>query len=265
MNVGATAPGLAADSALEPLGDGRWRGDVSERWWIQRGPFGGYVTAFLVRALVTAVADPARPPRSLTVHFLEAPVAGPVEVAATVERTGGSMTSASLRMEQHGRPVALALASAGAWRDDEASWDELRPPPVPDPQDCPPLDARGLPPFTDNFDVRWAGGERGRARNVTWVRTRPPAPLDHAVVAALSDTMVPAAFTRLGRFAVVPTLDLTIHFRAPLPPAGEDDGWALAAFRSGLAAGGVWEEDGELWSRGGVLLAQSRQLALIRG
>jgi acyl-CoA thioesterase len=264
VNVGATAPGLAADSALEPLGDGRWRGEVSERWWIERGPFGGYVTAMLVRALVAAVADPARPPRSLTVHFLEAPAAGPVEVAATIERTGRSMTSVSLRMEQHGRPVALALAAAGPWRDGEAGWDELRAPDLPGPEDSPPLEAPGLPPFTANFDVRWAAGEPGEARNVTWVRPRPPASLDHVAVAALSDTMVPAAFTRLGRFAAVPTLDLTIHFRAPLPPA-DDDGWALASFRSGLAAGGVWEEDGELWSRGGVLLAQSRQLALIRG
>jgi acyl-CoA thioesterase len=74
--------------------------------------------------------------------------------------------------------------------------------------------------------------------------------------------MLPAAFSRLGRVAVVPTLDLTIHFRAPLPAAG--DGWGLAVFESRMSAGGTWEEDGELWTSGGVLLAQSRQLAMIR-
>jgi acyl-CoA thioesterase len=87
-------------------------------------------------------------------------------------------------------------------------------------------------------------------------------PLDHLAITALSDTMIPAAFSRLGRPAIVPTLDLTIHFRAPLPAAGE---WVLAAYRSGRSAGGAWEEDGELWSRDGTLLAQSRQLALMRG
>jgi acyl-CoA thioesterase len=260
---GALRPGLDADTALEPLGDGRWRGEISERWWIQRGPYGGYVSAFLTRALIAAVADAARVPLSLTVHFLAAPAAGPVEVASSVERAGRSLTFVSLRMEQDGRPVALALGSAALWRETEPEWQELSPPEVAAPEDCPPIGGPPLPPFTENFEVRWAGGEPGRARNVTWVRPRPAMALDHVAVTALCDTMVPAAFTRLGRFAVVPTLDLTIHFRSLLPPA-RGDGWALAAFRSGRSAGGAWEEDGELWSRDGVLLAQSRQLAVMR-
>jgi acyl-CoA thioesterase len=266
----AALPGLDADTALEPLGGGRWRGAVSERWWIERGPYGGYLAALLVRALAAAVDDPRRAPRSLTVHFLDAPSPGEVEVAATVERVGRSSTAVALRLEQRGRPMALALASAGAWRDGEPAWVGLRAPEVPPPEDCPPLPAApGLPPFLDNFEIRWAqGGRLGRPaerpRNVTWVRPRGAAALHHVAAAALSDTMVPAAFSLLGRAAVVPTLDLTIHFRAPLPPPG-DDGWGLAVFSSRLSAGGTWEEDGELWSPGGVLLTQSRQLAMIRG
>jgi acyl-CoA thioesterase len=260
---GALTPGLEADTALEPLGAGRWRGAISQRWWIERGPYGGYVSAFMTRALMAAVGDPARAPRSLTVHFLAAPAAGPVEVAATVERAGRSVSFVSLRMEQDGAPVALALGSAAMWREGTPEWQELAPPEVPAPEDCPAIAGAPLPPFTDNFEIRWAGGEPGRARNVTWLRPRPEMPLDHVAVTAMSDTMVPAAFSRLERPAVVPTLDLTIHFRAPLPSAG--DGWALAVYSSGRSAGGVWEEDGELWSRDGVLLAQSRQLAVIRG
>jgi acyl-CoA thioesterase len=275
VTAGAAEGGLGADTALEPLGDGRWRGTVSERWLIDRGPFGGYVAALLVRALIAAVDDASRPPRSLTVHFLEAPVVGPVEIAATVERRGRSATSVSLRMEQDGRPVALSLGSAGEWREGEPEWADAEPPDVPGPDDCPEVpDLPALPAFMRNFDIRWAqGGGVGapghRARNVTWARPRAASgdggrPLDHLAVTALADTLVPAAFSRLGRPLIVPTLDLTIHFRAPLPAPGDDGGWALVRFESRLAAGGLWEEDGEVWSRDGRLLAQSRQLAMIR-
>ena len=99
---------LREDSELERVGENRWRGEVSERWWIQRGPFGGYVSTFLVRALIAAVDDPARPPRSFTVHFVDAPRAGPIDVVAATERVGRSSSSLSLRMEQEGRPMAVS-------------------------------------------------------------------------------------------------------------------------------------------------------------
>jgi acyl-CoA thioesterase len=264
----ATA-GLGVDTALEPLGDGRWRGTISERWWLERGPYGGFVSALLVRALVAAIDDATRAPRSITVHFLAAPAAGPVEIAATVERAGRSATTVSLRMEQDGAPVALALAGAATWRDDTPEWMDAAPPAVPGPDECPALErVEGMPPFMSRFDVRWAAGgglghPSGRARNVAWARPTPATPLDHIAVTALADTIVPAAFSRVGRLLIVPTLDLTIHFRAPLP-AGGPGAWALVAFESRRSAGGTWEEDGAVWSADGRLLAQSRQLAMIR-
>ncbi len=73
---------------------------------------------------------------------------------------------------------------------------------------------------------------------------------------------IPPAFFRTAEPIIVPTLELTIHFRGR-PPAGEHP-WIRAAFTSRVAAGGVVEEDGELWSADGVLLVQSRQLSLVR-
>jgi acyl-CoA thioesterase len=97
------------------------------------------------------------------------------------------------------------------------------------------------------------------------MRTREPRLLDAPLVAAMCDAWAPAAFVALGRFVAAPTLDLTIHIRRPLPPAGMDPGdYVLCRFTSRLAVGGVWEEDGALWTPAGELIAQSRQLALAR-
>jgi acyl-CoA thioesterase len=61
---------------------------------------------------------------------------------------------------------------------------------------------------------------------------------------------------------VVPTFDLTIHFRAELPAP---PGWLLGVFASRVAAGGAWDADAELWATDGTLVAQGRQLAMLRG
>jgi hypothetical protein len=83
----------------------------------------------------------------------------------------------------------------------------------------------------------------------------------------LTDAWVPAVFGRmtLEDRVGVPTVDLTVHFRSAIPPdLGEDD-HALVVFRTQLAEEGFIEEDGEIWTPGGVLLAQSRQLAVLLG
>jgi acyl-CoA thioesterase len=184
-----------------------------------------------------------------------------------VERAGRSSTALSLRLEQEGRPIALALAGAAAWREGEPEWADVRPPAAPPPEDCPELRrVEGAPRFQERFDLRWVeGGFPGRpaerARHVSWMRLKEGGPLDHLAVTAMSDGWLPAAFSKLGRFVIVPTFDLTIHFRAPLPAPGE---WLLAEYRSGFSAGGAWEEDGELWTQDGTLVAQSRQLAMMR-
>src|SRR5205823_18049 len=43
--------------------------DVSPDWRAGRGPHGGYVAAIMLRALIEALDDAARAPRSLTVHY----------------------------------------------------------------------------------------------------------------------------------------------------------------------------------------------------
>ncbi len=57
------------DTAVHPLGDGRYAVDVGRRWWIERGPNGGFLAALVLRAILAEVDDADRPPRSLTLHY----------------------------------------------------------------------------------------------------------------------------------------------------------------------------------------------------
>jgi acyl-CoA thioesterase len=75
----------------------------------------------------------------------------------------------------------------------------------------------------------------------------------------LADAWYPAIWPRLDRLYKAPTIDLTVHFRATLPVAGP----LLARFRTRFVRDGYFEEDGELWTRDGMLVAHSRQLALL--
>lgn len=226
------------------------------------GPNGGYLAAIVVRALLAEVAD--RPLRSLTVHYMRAPVAGEALVKVGIERAGRSVTFAGARFEQDGRPFAIAQAVLATDRTGIAV--QAPPPPqvqAPDQIDAIP-DSSEAPPFARNFDFRPALGAApftGADEALTggWLRLREPRPLDAATLAALCDSWYPAIFATTRAPLAVPTLDLTVHIRAPVPRPHD---WVLGLYRTNAARDGFLDEEATLWSREGELLAQSRQLAL---
>lgn len=256
------------DTALGPLGDGVYQGRIDTGWWVVRGPNGGYVAAIVLKALAAEV-EPDRAPRSLTVHYTAPPVEGPVRVETRVERIGRSMTSVSGRMLQGDRVLALAL---GAFSKPRAgpSFDQAPMPEAPPPEACQPFG--GGIPIHDRYEYRWAIGKpplSGAEHAVVggWIRSAERRIVDAPLMAAFTDAWPPACFALADTPAgmgPVPTVDLTIHFRRDLPVAGAAPGdFHLAVFRSRFAEQGFVEEDGEVWSRDGQLLAQSRQLAVV--
>jgi acyl-CoA thioesterase len=259
------------DTAVNPLGDGAFQGRIDPGWWIERGPNGGYVAAVVLRALSAVVADTERTPRSLTVHYLAPPGEGPVRIDAAVERSGRMLTFVSGRMTQGDRLLATAQA-AFAPPLPGVEFNDVQPPDVPPPDDLPTVapfvDAPAMP-MRERYESRWAVGQppfSGADHAVAggWIRLNPAEgarPADHILVTALADAWMPPIFTRIGDRVGVPTIDLTVHFRAPMPPG--DAGWFLVVFRSQMAADGFVEEDGEVWSTDGRLLAHSRQLAVL--
>ncbi len=254
------SPRFDADTALTGA-DGRWRAQVREHWFVQRGPNGGLVAALATRALTEVAGGEGRTPRSLTLHYLAPPVAGEIEVRAAVERAGRTTTFASLRVLQEGVTVAYGLGCCSAWREGQPEWDELERPDVPGPAEIESLRPAEEFPFLSNYELRPLPEPHVGA----WMRPAEPRAADPVLLAALTDAWIPAAFSHMEQPTFVPTIDLTIHWRAPLDAAPGEHPWVLGRFSTRLAAGGTWEEDGGLWSEDGVLLALSRQLAIVRG
>src|SRR5689334_10530536 len=97
-------------TALEPVSEGRLRGVVTEDFWVQVGPNGGYLTAIALRGALTCVPEPERLPRSIHVRFLSPPRARDFELTAEVVRRGRTMTTVAVRMLQDGRSFLEASA-----------------------------------------------------------------------------------------------------------------------------------------------------------
>jgi acyl-CoA thioesterase len=239
-----------------------------------RGPNGGYVAAVLLRALTERLDDPTRTPRSLTVHYTAPPAEGFVEIETVVERSGRSLTTLSVRMTQEGRLLALGLAAFSAPRNGP-SIQHARMPDVAAPELCTPVSrpTGGFRlPIHERYHTRWAVGGppfsgAPEALCGGWIRMAEPRVPDALAVAAFADAFPPAPFswaTPQTPLGPAPTIDLTVHFRTalPLPGAGPED-FVLAVFRAREARDGFFEEDGEIWTPDGVLLAQSRQLAIL--
>jgi acyl-CoA thioesterase len=260
------------DTAVAALGDGRFDATVASGWRAGRGPHGGYIAAMLLRALIEAVDDEVRTPRSLTIHYTRAPEPGAIEIETTIERQGRSLSTLSARMVQGGKTTALALAAFSVpWRSPGA--DEL---PMPD---LAPADAErrstprlfdGAPEFTRHLvmqprvgAVPFAGS--GAPMKVGgWTGLPERRPVDALALALFCDAWFPPSFIALDVPAISPTVDLTIHFRRPIEDADVDPtALCLGIFQTQLLHDGLFEEDGVIWAADGTVLAQSRQLGII--
>ncbi len=247
--------------------------EVSPDWRAGRGPHGGYLAAMLLRALREVVAEPARSPRSLTIHYARAPEPGPVSIRVVVEREGRSLSTLSARMEQRGRLMALALAAFSVpWRAEEIV--DLQMPQVAPPdaaREAGTLRAIGAPMFTDHIvlqpriGVAPFKGADAPMEVGGWLGLAEPRPLDALSLAFFSDALFSPPYIRLRERATTPTVDLTVHFRMSLPHVAEPDPneLCLARFHTNVIHEGFFEEDGAIWAPDGTLLIQSRQLGIV--
>ena len=215
---------FATDTAVTRAADGTLTCALDAGWWVVNGPNGGYLAAIAVHALEAGLEVADRPLRSLTMHYLRVPEAGPATIEVVPEREGRTVTFARLRMVQEARPFATAVAVLARGRE-SMTLATARAPDVPPPEEIAVIDpGREAPEFTRHFDYRFASEAPAGGEAVTggWLRPSDEGhPRDAALVAALCDSWIPALFTKATEPMALPTLDLTVHLRADLPlPAG---------------------------------------------
>ena len=260
------------DTAVARRGEDAFTASLDPGWWIERGPNGGYIGAILMKALEAHHGDAGAGmhPRSLTIHYLAPGREGPADVSVRTERAGRTMHYLSARLIQGERLLAVANAAFAHLNTGTPSFSDRTFPDYPHPDS---IDGPGEVPVTipmrDRYDYRVARGAlwegpSSQAETGGWIRLREPRPYGPALIVALSDAWHPAVFARLPERMGVPTVDLTVHLRSiQAMQRLKSDDWIAVRFRTTVATEGFLEEDGELWTPDGTLVAHSRQLALI--
>jgi acyl-CoA thioesterase len=266
--VGEVSSHFDRETALTPLGEGRFAGRVSKDFWVQAGPNGGFLAAVAMRGAMAMVPEPERIARSMHVRFLSAPKDGDVELLVDVTRRGKSMTSLAMRMQQGGKDFLHASAAFSTAFSPIAFQDCTMPEARPL-AECPPVPKQIE--LNHRFDMLHAIGPAmrsgERAISGGYLRFADPRPIDTLALSALWDVWPPAVFARAfdQRFrGAVPTVEASVYFRRPVPlPNASLSDYVLARFETTMGHDGFAEESGEIWSQDGLLLAHSRQLCLL--
>lgn len=256
--------------AVTGAGERSYAADLADGWVVGGGVNGGYLLAVIGNAISAAL--PSKPdPIALSAYFLSPSVPGPATVEVDVRREGGRVATvaADLRQGDETRIATLATfgdlgSSAGEVR---TTAPEIDLPPLEEcvSNDFAPPELRKIARMMDRFDMRfhpdqigWAVGQpSGRGELSAWFRMidgREPDPIELLMVV---DALPPVTFD-LGQMGWAPTLELTVHVRARPAP-----GWLKVRHATRNLAGGMFEEDCDVWDSAGRLVAQSRQLAMV--
>ena len=256
-------------TAVTPT-EGGYETELDAGWVVGGGVNGGYLLAILGNA-IRATLDGKPDPFSLSAYYVGASTPGPAQVTTSVIRDGGSVATVGAELSQAGQRRITALASYG---DLGALSDDVRttaaPPDLPPIDSCIPTslapdDVKRLAPLLERFDLRldpdcvgWSvGAPSGRGLIQGWIRLADGRDPDSISLLMFCDALPPVTFD-LGLFGWAPTLELTCHVRANPAP-----GWLKVRHATNNLAGGMFEEDCEVWDSAGRLVAQSRQLARV--
>ncbi len=258
--------------ALEARGPNLWHSSSSPLYWNAIGPFGGWIGAMLLHA-VLCEPEARGDPVALQAQFI-----GPLRQAPFTVRTAcirQNRTTAFWRSEilqardDGGAEAVCAHASVtlSDWRDTFTLAD-ARMPVVPPAETLPPPPPRRTrtPAFIARYDYRMVSGPMlagaDNMSSMLWLRDTPPRTLDATSISALCDAPFPSLWLRRTEPVMITTLVYNIFFRTSgngLAAAGNRHVLVESACDVGTA--GFYDQNSNLWSEDGRLLAQTQQLA----
>ena len=256
------------DIKVERLSEGRYRSKVDAGWNIGDNPNGGYLITLVDSAIRESILHPD--PVSITTHFLRPGVAGEdCEITVEIFRSGRTVTNVHATLSQKGKSRLEVVAVYSDLTETIGLVSEISIPPrqMPGPEDCVPRtgDIQGIDiALIDKLDIRLQPelaslGESGVSEIAGWVRHRDGRAPDTRSLLLFVDCFPPSPLGVLGPIGWVPSVELTVHVRRR--PAS---GWIKASLSTNDLAAGRMVESGCLWDSDGVLVAECRQLAIVR-
>jgi acyl-coenzyme A thioesterase PaaI-like protein len=259
-----------------PNGSVAYTTKVHPGWDIMGNANGGYLLALVGHAL----SDATGRPDCITInsHYLAPCPAGDARIVVTPVRSGRRFATATASLflftDTGEKEIIRVLATLG-----DLAHDPGGPSHMDEHATFPP---KGLLPFdecvgmSDSLETTFAyihgrlgtranagdvgfrnGAKSGQAMIRGWFAFNDNRPIDTRALLLASDAFPPSVFNIDLPVAWVPTVELTVHTRA-IPAPGP----VACIFSTRFVQNGLLEEDGEMWDSRGVLVAQSRQLAL---
>jgi acyl-CoA thioesterase len=250
--------------------ENRFAGETSDAYWNFAGPFGGYVAALLMQAVMT---DPRRlgPPVAQTVNYCGAMSKGAFEIAVSLDRGGKATQHWSVRLTQGDLVMATATIVCANRRETFAHT-AVAPPAVPPPEAVAVAPAPSRLPWLASYEFRFieggpafgapplAAGELGAPQTKLWLSDKPARPLDFVSLAALSDCFILRLVQMRRTMVPMSTVSMTTYFHATdAEVAAQGSAPLLGIADAKRFNANFHDQSMELWGTGGKLLASGVQ------
>lgn len=264
-------PVLLADAtAVDSLGQGRYRVDLAREYTVFDYPNGGYLQCVMANAALAAAVEEGAPhlhATAVSTNFISTPSVGPAVVTTHVRRVGRGVSFVHVSMSQDDQITTESLVTLGILSETSlARFQITSPPAISSRENCIELPSheamtihRSVELRADPAGVQWWKGDVGGGEIQMWMKLGDGGgPWDPSSLLFATDALPPATLS-LGSTGWVPTLQLTSYVRRI--PSSE---WLSARQWCVVVADGLVDERCELYDETGELVAVSHQLAMVR-